>query len=73
MGSRVLRIPVDHIEQDYSPSLNTYVEQGDLFTNNFENVKNEDGEWEAIYLDAKYYYRFFYGMDYTYDIYAEWP
>ena len=39
----------------------------------FENVKNEDGEWEAIYLDAKYYYRFFYGMDYTYDIYAEWP
>lgn len=39
----------------------------------FENAKNEDGEWEAIYLDAKYYYRFFYGMDYTYDIYAEWP
>ena len=39
----------------------------------FENVKNEDGEWEAICLDAKYYYRFFYGMDYTYDIYAEWP
>ena len=39
----------------------------------FENEKNEDGEWEAVYLDAKYYYRFFYGMDYTYDIYAEWP
>ena len=39
----------------------------------FENVKNEDGEWEAIYLDAKYYYQFFYVMDYTYDIYAEWP
>ena len=39
----------------------------------FENVKNEDGEWETIYLDAKYYYRFFYGMDYTYDIYTEWP
>ena len=39
----------------------------------FENVKNEDGEWEANYLYAKYYYRFFYGMDYTYDIYAEWP
>ena len=39
----------------------------------FEIVKNENGEWEAIYLDAKYYYRFFYGMDYTYDIYAEWP
>jgi DNA-binding transcriptional MerR regulator len=39
----------------------------------FENVKNEDGEWEAVYFDARYYYRFFYGMDYTYDIYAEWP
>ena len=39
----------------------------------FGNVKNEDGEWEAVYFDAKYYYRFFYGMDYTYDIYAEWP
>ena len=39
----------------------------------FENVKNEDGEWETVYLDARYYYRFFYGMDYTYDIYAEWP
>ena len=25
----------------------------------FENVKNEDGEWEAVYLDAKYYYQFF--------------
>jgi DNA-binding transcriptional MerR regulator len=39
----------------------------------FENVKNEDGEWETVYLNAKYYYRFFYGLDYTYDIYAEWP
>ena len=39
----------------------------------FENVKNEDGEWEAVYLDAKYYYQFFRFMDYTYDIYAEWP
>ena len=39
----------------------------------FENVKNEGGEWEAVYLDAKYYYQFFRFMDYTYDIYAEWP
>ena len=37
------------------------------------DYKNEDGEWEAVYLDAKYYYQFFHGMDYTYDIYAEWP
>ena len=39
----------------------------------FENVKNENGEWEAIYLDAKYYYHYFQSFDYTYDIYAEWP
>ena len=25
----------------------------------FENVKNEDGEWETVYLDAKYYYQFY--------------
>lgn len=41
--------------------------------NYFENVKNEHGEFETVYLDAKYYYQFFYGMDYTFDIYAEWP
>ena len=39
----------------------------------FDNVENEDGEFEAVYLDSKYYYRFFQGFDYTYDIYAEWP
>ena len=39
----------------------------------FENVKNEDGEWEAVYLDAKYYYQFLLGFDYTYDVYAQWP
>ena len=39
----------------------------------FENVKNENGEWEAVYLDAKYYYHYFQSFDYTYDIYAEWP
>ena len=39
----------------------------------YEVVKNEDGEWEKVYLDAEYYYRYFTPMDYTYDIYAEWP
>lgn len=39
----------------------------------FENVKNEDGHYETVYLDAKYYYQFYQGFDYTYDIYAEWP
>ena len=44
-----------------------------MWPHDFEIVKNENGEWETVYLDAKYYYQFFYGMDYTYDIYAEWP
>jgi len=39
----------------------------------FENVKQADGHYETVYLDAHYYYRFLSIMDYTYDIYAEWP
>ena len=39
----------------------------------FDHVYNEEGEIEEIWLDAKYYYRFIEFMDYTYDIYAEWP
>lgn len=39
----------------------------------FENIKNENGEWETVYLDAEYYYFYRIGFDYTYDIYAEWP
>lgn len=39
----------------------------------FENVKQADGSCETVYLDAKYYYHFHRGFDYTYDIYAEWP
>ena len=39
----------------------------------FDKVKDENGEWKDVYLDAKYYYQFLYGWDYTYDIYAEWP
>ena len=39
----------------------------------FDHVYNEEGELEEIWLDAKYYYRFIEFMDYTYDIYAEWP
>ena len=39
----------------------------------FENVKQEDGSWEAVYLDAEYYYHFYQGLDYTYDIFAQWP
>lgn len=39
----------------------------------FENVKQTDGNYETEYLDAHYYYHFYQGLDYTYDIYAEWP
>ena len=48
----------------------------DLFPNwphYFINEKQPDGSWETVYLDAHYYYRNLPAMDYTYDIYAEWP
>ncbi len=39
----------------------------------FVNEKQPDGSWEAVYLDAHYFYRYLYGFGYTYDIYAQWP
>lgn len=39
----------------------------------FDNVKQADGTWKTVDLDAKYYYSYWKLMDYTYDIYAEWP
>ena len=39
----------------------------------FENVKQPDGSWEDVYLDASYYYMYTNSWDYTYDIIAEWP
>ncbi len=39
----------------------------------FENVMGADGHYETVYLDAHYYYRYLSIMDYTYDIYAQWP
>ncbi len=39
----------------------------------FENVKQADGSYKAVYLDAHYYYHYYQGFDYTCDIYAEWP
>ena len=39
----------------------------------FVNEKQPDGSWDAVYLDAHYYYQYSLGWDYTYDIYAEWP
>lgn len=39
----------------------------------FENIETSDGNWEAVYLDARYYYKYSLSWDYTYDIFAEWP
>lgn len=39
----------------------------------FESVKDENGHYKTVYLDAHYYYRYFTPIDYTYDVYAEWP
>lgn len=39
----------------------------------FENVRQSDGSWEAVYLDAHYLYQYSNSWDYTYDIIAEWP
>lgn len=39
----------------------------------FEDVEQADGSCKTVYLDAHYYYRYLSIMDYTYDVYAEWP
>lgn len=39
----------------------------------FVNEKQPDGSWETVYLDARYYYCRRPAVDYTYDIYAQWP
>lgn len=44
-----------------------------LWANERKSIKQPDGSWEYIELDSRYYYRFFEVMDYTYDIYAQWP
>lgn len=41
--------------------------------NFFKNVKQGDGSYKTVYLDSHYYYHYHRGLDYTYDIYAEWP
>lgn len=39
----------------------------------FENKKQPDGSYVTEYLDAHYYYQYIRRLDYTYDIFAEWP
>jgi len=44
-----------------------------LWPHTFEGVEQSDGSIKTVDLDSRYYYRYLEGMDYTYDIYAEWP
>lgn len=39
----------------------------------FVNEKQSDGSWKPEFLDAHYYYCYKAPVDYTYDIYAQWP
>jgi len=41
--------------------------------NYWDVIDYPDGSQEKIYLDARYYYRYTFVMDDTYDVYAEWP
>ena len=50
-----------------------YQELFPTWPNYFVNEKQADGSWQTTYLDAKYYYCYKPALDYTYDIYAEWP
>lgn len=44
-----------------------------VWPHDFVAEKQQDGRWKTVYLDAHYLYRNLPAMDYTYDIYAEWP
>lgn len=43
-----------------------------VFPKYFVNEKQNDGSYQTVYIDSKYYYRYIEDFDYTYDIYAEW-
>ncbi len=47
--SSIVRIPLHHIEQDGVVSANTYVEQGNLFTNNFYNVISGNHSYKLFF------------------------
>lgn len=67
---------VEYRDLDADCIANRYSFYNDLFPpwpHYFETVKGADGHYETVYLDAHYYYRYLSFMDYTYDIYAEWP
>lgn len=39
----------------------------------FEVERDENGKYRTVFLDSHYYYHYFAPVDYTYDIYAQWP
>lgn len=41
--------------------------------NYFVNEQQADGSYDTAYPDAHYLYQYIPGMDYTYDVYAQWP
>lgn len=67
---------VEYRDLDADCIANRYSFYNELFPpwpHYFETVNGADGHYETVYLDAHYYYRYLSFMDYTYDIYAEWP
>ena len=61
MGSRVLQIPLDHIRQDYQESSNTYVTQGDVFTNDFNNPFSGRHSYELYFEIPEDIYKYIIG------------
>lgn len=67
---------VDYRDIDADCSANRDLFFSELFPawpHYFVNEQQPDGSFEAVYLDAHYYYRYISLLDYTYDIYAQWP
>ena len=63
------RLDVDCLASRYS----FYQQLFPTWPNYFVNEKQADGHWETVYLDAHYYYCSRPAIDYTYDIFAQWP
>ena len=61
MGSRILQIPLDHIRQDYQESSNTYVTQGDVFTNDFNNPYGGRHSYELYFEIPEDIYKYIIG------------
>ena len=61
MGSRILQIPLDHIRQDYQESSNTYVTQGDVFTDDFNNPYGGRHSYELYFEIPEDIYKYIIG------------